>query len=226
MTEGFQNQIVIHHDLQSLTNRVKGPNFGPSNLSNHMTEKISHKRQILEKRLELRKQIWPTITDADLWTHRRKDGFIPIPRVMPLILQIMNDLASRPVASTYLDLWCRKFDEQFLTLNKNQREYAFYAGFSGQRGEQTWKERIRELAKLGFIMTEKGPYGEISYVLIVNPLIVITRHVEKGTPGLRKEYINALLDRGNQVKAKDLEDPLIQPTNLPRIPSPPAFAKK
>lgn len=84
MTEGFQNQIVIHHDLQSLTNRVKGPNFGPSNLSNHMTEKISHKRQILEKRLELRKQIWPTITDADLWTHRRKDPLIQptnLPRI-------------------------------------------------------------------------------------------------------------------------------------------------
>lgn len=151
-----------------------------------MTEKKSNKKQILEKRLELRRQLWPEITDNDLWTHRRKDGFIPIPRVMPLILQMMDDLASRPISSTYLDLWCRKFDEQFLTLNKNPKEYAFYAGFPGQRGEQTWKERIRLLGKLEFIKTEKGAYGEFSYVLIVNPLIVIQRHADKKHPAFAK----------------------------------------
>lgn len=124
----------------------------------------------------------------------------------------MDDLADRPISSTYLDLWCRKYDEQFLTLNRNQKEYAFYAGFPGQRGEQTWKERIRQLVKLGFIRSEKGPYGEFSYVLIVNPLSVIQRHVTQKTPGLRKEVLNALLDRGNQVKAKNLDAPLAQLT--------------
>src|SRR5690348_15574449 len=157
-----------------------------------MTDKKSNKKQILEDRLNLRRKLWPKITDADLWLHRRKDGFIPIPRVMPLILQIMDDLATRPVSSTYLDLWCRKFDEQFLTLNRNPKEYAFYAGFPGQRGEQTWKERIRELAKLGFILTETGAYGEASYVLIVNPINVIEAHAKKNTPGLRKESLNTL----------------------------------
>ncbi len=169
-----------------------------------MTERKSNKKQILEDRLLLRKQLWPGITEDDLWTHKRRDGFIPIPRVMPLILQIMDDLSPRPVSSTYLDLWCRKFDEQFLTLNKNPKEYAFYAGFTGQRGEQTWKERLRQLAKLKFIRAEKGAYGDFSYVLIVNPLQVIQQHADKQTPGLRKECLNTLLDRGNQVKAKDL----------------------
>ena len=130
-----------------------------------MTEKISHKKQILEKKLALRNKLWPEISDDDLWTHRRKDGFIPIPRVMPLVLQIMDDLATKPVASTYLDLWCRKFEEQFVTLNRPLKEYAFYAGFPGQRGEQTWKERARQLAKLGFIKVEPGAHGEFSYIL-------------------------------------------------------------
>src|SRR5689334_4077690 len=103
-----------------------------------MTEQKSTKKHVLEKRLALRKQLWPEITEDDLWTHRRKDGFIPVPRTMPLILKIMNDLARRPVSSTYLDLWCRKFDEQFLTLNRPMKSYAFFAGFAGQRGEQTW----------------------------------------------------------------------------------------
>ena len=185
-----------------------------------MTEKKTNKKQILEKKLELRKQLWPEIKEDDLWTHRRKDGFIPIPRVMPLVLQIMNDLASRPVASTYLDLWCRKFEEQFVSLNRPLREYAFYAGFSGQRGEQTWKERTRQLAKLGFIKVEAGAHGEFSYILIMNPLNVIQHHAEKKTSGLRKEYLNTLLDRGNQVRAKDLIEPipqLISPLPLSRL---------
>lgn len=175
-----------------------------------MTERKSNKKQILENKLALRKQLWPEIKEDDLWSHRRRDGFIPIPRVMPLVLQIMNDLAGLPVGSTYLDLWCRKFDEQFITLNRPLKEYAFYAGFSGQRGEQTWKERIRQLAKLGFLKVEKGAHGEFSYVLIVNPLKVIQHHTEKKTAGLRKEYVNTLLDRANQVKAKDLHEPMSQ----------------
>jgi hypothetical protein len=100
---------------------------------------------------------------------------------MPLVLQIMDDLAGRPVSSTYLDLWCRKWDEQFLIMNKPPKEYAFFAGFSGQRGEQTWKERMRQLVKLGFIEAEAGPHGDLSYVLIVNPMKIIEGHVEKKT---------------------------------------------
>jgi hypothetical protein len=176
-----------------------------------MTEKKTYKSQILEKKLALRKQLWPDVRDEDLWTHRRKDGFVPIPRVMPLILQIMDDLAKCPVAKTYLDLWCRKYDEQFVTMNKSPKEYAFYSGFGGQRGEQTWRERMNLLGSLGFIRPEKGPNGPYSYVLIVNPLKVIQRHVEEKSVGLRKEYLNALIERGNQVQAKDLYEPISKP---------------
>ena len=121
-----------------------------------MTDKKSAKKQILEKKLELRSKLWPEIKDDDLWTHKQTDGFIPVPRVMPLVLQIMDDLANCPVSRTYFDLWCRKFDEQFLVLNRPAREYAFFAGYSGQRGEQTWRTRMRLLAKLGFIQAERG----------------------------------------------------------------------
>jgi hypothetical protein len=125
---------------------------------------------------------------------------------MPLVMHIMDDLAGRPVSSTYLDLWCRKWDEQFLVMNKPQKEYAFFAGFSGQRAEQTWKERMRQLVKLGFIRAEGGPHGELSYILIVDPIKVIEHHAQKKTPGLRKEYVNTLFERASQVKAPDLDE--------------------
>lgn len=174
-------------------------------------QKKGGKKAILEKRLELRKKLWPSIKDDDLWSHRGKDGFIPIPRVMPLLLQIMDDLSERPVSSTYLDLWCRKWDEQFVTINHPPKEYAFYAGFGGQRGEQTWRERMRELAHLGFIKAEKGPYGDLSYILIMNPIRVVDDHAKKKTPGLRQDYVNALLERTNQVKTRGLDEVLFPP---------------
>jgi hypothetical protein len=163
------------------------------------------KAKILQKQLKLRKQLWPDVKDEDLWYHRRKDGFIPIPRVMPLILKIMDHLGSRPLSWTYLDLWCRKWDEQFITVNRPLTEYAFYAGFAKQRGVQTWRERIRELEKLKFLRIEAGANGDISYILILNPLKVIEWHAEHKTTNLPKNYLNALRARSSQVEAKDLQ---------------------
>lgn len=170
-----------------------------------MTDAKTNKKQILEKKLALRQKLWPEVREEDLWSHRRKDGFIAIPRVMPLVLQIMDDLADRPVSTTYLDLWCRKWPEGFLIMNKPTKEYAFFAGFSGQRGEQTWRERMRQLVKFGFIKAEKGPHGELSYVLILNPIGVIESLAQKKTSGLRKDYVNTLFERSGQVRAPDLD---------------------
>ncbi len=35
---------------------------------------------------------------------------------------------------------------------------------------------------------------------------VIEGHVEKKTPGLRKDYVNTLFERTNQVRAQDLDE--------------------
>ena len=170
-----------------------------------MTETKTNKKQILEKKLALRRKLWPDLKEDELWSHRRKHGFLAIPRVMPLVLRIMDDLADRPVSTTYLDLWCRKWPEGFLVMSRPQKEYAFFAGFSGQRAEQTWKERMRQLVKLGFIRAEGGPHGELSYVLIVDPIKVIDGHVQRKTAGLRKDYVNTLFERASQVEAPDLD---------------------
>lgn len=167
-------------------------------------KKQTNKKRIYEKQLALRNQFWPGVREEDLWSHRGRDGFIPIPRVMPLVLQIMDDLAARPVSPVYFDLWCRKFDEQFVTLSRPIKEYAFFSGFAGQRAEQTWKERMKVLDQLGFIKVKPGANGPYSYALILNPIKVIERHAKAKTPGLRQDYLNTLLDRSNQVKARDL----------------------
>ena len=83
---------------------------------------------------------------------------------------------------------------------------AFHAGYSGQRAEQTWTDRIRILLQLGFIEVKAGPSGPLSYALIVNPYHIAKLHYSKKTPGMREDLYNALIQRANEVGADDLDE--------------------
>jgi hypothetical protein len=124
---------------------------------------------------------------------------------MPLILNIMDALSKgKPVSSAYLELWCRTFDECFVTVNKAE-EMTFHSGFTGQRAVTTWKDRVRILAELKFIDIKSGPSGAISYVLIWNPYKVIKMHHEQGHLGLGQDAYNALMARAVEIGADDLD---------------------
>lgn len=156
-----------------------------------------------ERELALRKEIWPEIDIGDLWTMDH-GGYKPVPRTMPLVLAIMDDLTNgKPVSSTYFELWCRSFDECVVTLS-NPREHAFSAGFSGERAESTWRGRMRLLVDLGFIRTAAGPSGDMSYVLLLNPHKIIKGLKASGRPGFVASKYTALLARGGEVGAKDI----------------------
>lgn len=132
---------------------------------------------------------------------------------MPLMMSIMDDLAGQPVSSTYLELWCRTFDESFVTLSK-PREMAFHSGFTGQRAERQWKDRLKSLRDLGFIMLEEGPSGPFSYALVLNPYQVIKKLYDAGTPGLRADKYNALHER-----AIEIDDDSLAPPKCSRLPT-------
>jgi hypothetical protein len=138
------------------------------------------RKKIAQRQLELRNRLWPNHTDGHIWRRQHHHGFTTIPRTMPLILSIMDDLAGTPVGMAYLELWGRAFDDGFITLSK-PREIAFHAGFDGQRGERTWRSKMKLLAELGFIEIQGGPSGAMSYALILNPYLVIRRlHCQNG----------------------------------------------
>ena len=166
---------------------------------------IKEKVSIGQKQLALRNKLWPGIKDDKLWLRKGKTGFTTIPRTMPLIMEIMDAMSKgKPVSTTYFDLWCRAYDECFVTLNKH-REMAFHAGYSGQRAEQTWSNRIRILVKLYFIDIKPGPSGEMSYAIILNPYEVIKQHHQRKTAGLREDLYNALLQRAIEIGADDFD---------------------
>jgi hypothetical protein len=163
-------------------------------------------KKIAQKQLALRNRLWPGLQEGLLWHRRLSHGFTNIPRTMPLMMSIMDDLSKgKPVSAAYLDLWCRAFDESFVVLSRS-REMAFHAGFDGQRGERTWRERIKILAELSFISLKEGPSGPMSYALIHNPYLVIKWHHAQKTPGLVEAKYSALLERALEIGAADLDD--------------------
>jgi hypothetical protein len=162
-------------------------------------------RSILRRQLDARRKLWPELTDDMLWS-MDKEGWVALPRLMPLILSIMDDLSGKgfPVSRTYLELWSRmRIEESFLALNRPE-EMAFHAGFEGQRALRTWKDRMKRLANLGFIGVKPGPLRDLSYAVIYNPYHVVKRAYLAGQ--VHENKWQALVIRANEVSAFDLDD--------------------
>lgn len=158
------------------------------------------------KRLALRNNFWPQVSDEVLWLRKGRVGFTTIPRTMSLIGRIMDQLSGKgtPVFGTYLALWCRVFDEAFVEV-RNDKELAFESGFSGGRGEATWRARMRMLQSLGFIDIHKGLASDLQYVLIYNPIKVIA-HIYNERNLVRDMAYQALMARLIEVGADDLDE--------------------
>ena len=164
----------------------------------------SKHRGVLKRQLLARAKLWPNVNDAMLW-NIDNDGWVSLPRVMPLMMSIMDDLSDKgfPVSRAYLEMWARLRDEQFLTLNRPE-EMAFHAGFDGQRALRTWKDRVQRLANLGFIGLVPGPLGDLSYAVFFNPYHVIKRaYLNKK---VQERKWQALVVRANEIGAFDLDD--------------------
>ena len=161
-------------------------------------------RKIAEQREELRNSLWPNVTEAELWHRSTSDGWLTVPRALPLVLRIMDMLAEKgkPVSPTYLDLWCRTFDNSFVIASK-PREMAFYAGFTGERAQHTWATRIRQLSELEFIRIAAGASGPAHYILILNPFHIIQKHIKADR--LNQAVVNTLRDRMIEIGADDLQ---------------------
>ncbi len=165
-------------------------------------------KRYVKKAQDLRSKLWPEIDfDAQLWHRHSHDGFVTIPRVIPLVISIIDDLTKGgPAGLTYLELWCRAYDEMYVSLSRS-RELAFHAGFTGQRAERTWAEKIRRLAELGFISVKEGQSGPLSHALIFNPYLVIKKLYQDKHPGISKDKFNALTERAIEIGADDLDEP-------------------
>ncbi|MGE6919329.1 hypothetical protein [Achromobacter kerstersii] len=156
------------------------------------------------RRLLLRNTLWPDLSEDLLWIRTEKVGFTTMPRVMPLLGRIMDQLSGKgaPVYATYLALWCRVFDEAFVEV-RSTKELAFESGFNGTRGEVTWKERMRRLQSIGLIDVKAGLINDFQYVLLLNPIIVVVRLFKESERDDRA--FSALIARLIEIGADDVD---------------------
>lgn len=152
----------------------------------------------------LRKRLWGSIPDSKVWSrHHPTVGFTTIPRGLTHVMRIMDDASKgKPLSSTYFTLWCWARDAQVVNV-VNAYEMALESGFTGQRAESTWRQRMRLLEEFGFILTEEGRYGPISHVLILHPYLAVKRLSAAGR--VQKIRYNALAQRLGDVGVNDLE---------------------
>jgi hypothetical protein len=162
--------------------------------------------------LAMRKLLWPTITESQLWLRKERDGFTTIPRAMPLFTEIINDASkqvtngkSTPAGRSYLVLWCRVFDEGLVKI-ESEPTAAMEAGYVGERNVSTWREHLRVLKELGFIDFAEGPAGPCHYVLLLNPYHAVRTLKAKGW--VQNLTFTALVQRAMDIGADDLNDEL------------------
>lgn len=155
--------------------------------------------RMTNKRLKLRKQHWPDITNKELWLRKETKGFTTIPRGISLIMRIMDSLSlQKPLANTYMTLWCYSSDEMTITIQK-PRQMALEAGFSGQRAENTWRERMKKIEELGFIRSIEGATGVFHYVLLLNPYEVVKKLNENEKYDVPSVLYHTLIDRVEEI---------------------------
>lgn len=169
------------------------------------TNSCTKPRDLQKRNINLRNELWPELDENRLWNRKKENGFITIPRTMTTIIQILDSLSKgKPLGSTYLTIWCHLFDESFLVI-ENPKSFAFESGFQGQRCEDTWKKRMKNLQELGFIDARGGGAGPFTYVLVYNPHIMIKEIKNKGNE-IREDLYNSLITRMAQIGAKEVYD--------------------
>ena len=169
------------------------------------TENKKRLKKIVRQKMAMRASLWPDLDESRLWEREKSAGWLSGPRPMPLLLQIMDSLSKgKPVSSTYLELWCRTYDDSFVIATKH-REMAYYSGFTGERAVRTWATRMHILKDLGFIDIKEGPNGPISYVLIFNPYLEVRKHRQAGR--VNDAFFNSLIQRTIDTGAQDLAPP-------------------
>ena len=97
----------------------------------------------------------------------------------------------------YLDLWFRAFNG--LVDIRSEREVAYSCGFTKDRGIRSWRERILELEKQGFVRIGKR-CDSIGHIFLVDPDMVVQRLERAGV--LNESWKNEYEIRMKDIGAK------------------------
>ena len=161
-------------------------------------------QRIKERAVQRRTELWPDIPTEKNWNRIGSNGFTTIPRTLALVGMIADTLAekNKRVSSTYWGLWSRVWDTGVVII-ENEYELATEAGFTGERRVYTWRDRIKQLVKLGFVEVQEGPKGPYQYVLVFNPYHVLYDHRQEGQ--IQNQLWVTFVERTEEISARDLD---------------------
>ncbi|ANN57531.1 hypothetical protein A9174_12690 [Mesorhizobium loti NZP2037] len=180
---------------------------------------IRKKSKAGRKTEELRDTLWPDLDRALLWDSHSEEGYTPVPRTMPIIIKIIDDLTKgTPAGNTYFELWCRARAEMYVSLGA-AGSLATHSGYSGQRAVRQWQDRIELLAELGLIRIKGGSAGKYAHAVVLNPHKIIRRLHEEGHEGILSERYDALVERANEIGSTDFKNPPKTDSAPPVAPS-------
>lgn len=194
------------------------------------------RRAIAGSELSLRNSLWPDAA-ARAWDRTSFGGFTTLPKTMPYLCRIMDDLSKGfPLSSTYLALWCATWDNAFVRLNR-PGDLAFASGFSGERAERTWYDRMRRLEGIGFVETQPSGASKMGFAFIPNPHVVLFQLRDAKTDpsasperrklaaGLTEGAFNAFVERALEIGCNDVRA-LLEAVSAPKATPAPAKLKK
>lgn len=154
--------------------------------------------------LKIRKELWPTLTEEDIWStsDKKRVGFAQVPRVLSLVMSMINGVSKKqsgkavPAGRTYLVLWLHVYGEGVVRVDSEQ-EAAYEAGYGGERNRFTFRAHMKTLKEMGFIDYARGPKGPFQWVLLRNPFKVVNDLRAQGL--ITQDQYVAFVERATQV---------------------------
>lgn len=158
------------------------------------------KRMKMRERAQVQLELhFPAYPQEWLWHRTTHQGFITIPRTLPLAMQAIDaESKGQPAGHTLFCLWAR-YPDNPLIIVENPATFASEAGFFGERAVDTWRRRMKKLRELGFIVTKKGPSGDFHYVLLINPNAAVEFLHQRGM--VQTDLYARFIDRLSEVGA-------------------------
>ncbi|MHB1155709.1 MAG: hypothetical protein ACYC26_02610 [Phycisphaerales bacterium] len=140
--------------------------------------------------------------------------------MLPLVMRFFSyQSTTLNLWGVYFDLWARSFDEGIVAI-EDEMACAYASGYEGTRALRSWRERIWELQKLGFVEIKPQGLRDIGYVMLVDPIKVCVEKRKRSPKDVPDEWWNAFVARADEIGAS--LDVFPSSESSPPPPPPPA----
>jgi hypothetical protein len=124
-----------------------------------------------QRRRERRDSLWPD-AKAAIYDKSDENGFCTVPRTLVLVSALIRFMSKNDPSRVYLDLWMRQRDDGYVDI-EDAAEMAAASGLTGTRAIKSWREKLDELQRLGFIRIRGKGNQKYKYILLLHPHDVV-----------------------------------------------------